>query len=98
MKPFLNSNSIFFIRDDIQYSKSFLKQYFYLTLKGKEPSTITSIELEDLGYLVSGLTPEEIGQISASVFSDAVATLGDIDDLDKETIAALADKAVSVYK
>ena len=66
-------------------------------MKGKEPSTINSDELEDLGYLVSGLTSEEISQIKNDVFIDAMATLGDIDSLDSETTTALAEKAVEAY-
>lgn len=68
-----------------------------IILKGKWPSTIESDELEELGYLVSGLSPEEIDLIRPTVFTEAVATLGDIDDLDNETTAALAAKAVEAY-
>ena len=70
---------------------------FLITLKDKKPSTIDSDELEELGYLVSGLTSEEIDQIRPTVFTDAVALLGDIDDLDKETTTALANKAVEAF-
>ena len=46
---------------------------------------------------MNGFTSEEIDEITPSVFTDAVAILGDIDELDNETTAALADKAVEVY-
>lgn len=66
-------------------------------IKGKRASTIDSEELEELGYLVSGFTTQEIKQIAPTVFTEAVASLGDIDEMDKETSIALAEKAVNAY-
>ncbi|XP_028399917.1 putative stereocilin-like protein [Dendronephthya gigantea] len=73
------------------------KAQIVLAILGKKASTINSEELEELGYLVSGFTPDEIKQIEPTVFIDAVATLGDIEELDEETSIALANKAVEVF-
>ena len=46
---------------------------------------------------MSGFTADEIGEINPSVFTDVLPLIGDMDELDNETTAALADKAVEVY-
>lgn len=66
-------------------------------MKGKQPSTMTSEDLQEIGYLMGGLTSEQISEIASEAFREAMTALGDLDKLDSNTTIALASKTLAVY-
>jgi hypothetical protein len=59
---------------------------------------LLSEDIEVLGNIVLGFSPEDLEQITNNAFKGAIHTLGQTDGFDREQLRVLALKAKEAYK
>ncbi|XP_031570947.1 uncharacterized protein LOC116305227 [Actinia tenebrosa] len=67
-------------------------------LQDVRPNDLLSQDLEDLGNLALGFSPEEVANMTSDAFRGAVQVFGQIIGFNREQLTALASKVKEAYK